>query len=169
MVSEVARRPASSTPSPESQHVISFGKSTPSPKPVTPSNPEAQQQQRKARCNVCMCLGVIAVLLLIDWNASRLNIASIGVGGGARTRNALAARGYSQLPLGGSITTATAQQGSSQCISTNKNDAPTAQCQSFCAPKFKRSHCTVSRLALAFPAALTPAPPSPSHSCDHCC
>ena len=89
-----------------------------------------------------MCGAVVALLLLINWNASRLNVASIGIGGGARTKNAIATRGFSTLPSGGTVSTATAQQGALQCVSTYKTDTPTAQCQTFCAVKFKRTHCT---------------------------
>lgn len=82
---------------------------------------------------------VVGVVLLINWNASRMRIHT-GFGG-ARTQDNLSSKGYVQFTSGGSITTATAQQGASQCVSAYKTDTHTAQCQTFCNSKFRRFHC----------------------------
>ena len=69
-------------------------------------------------------------MLFRSYNASHLQVQSSALGG-AKTQQAISGRGFSQLPQGGIVTTAVAQQGDNQCVSTYKTDTPTAQCQSF--------------------------------------
>eukprot|EP00312_Isochrysidales_sp_CCMP1244_P026613 CAMPEP_0202800200 /NCGR_PEP_ID=MMETSP1388-20130828/100010_1 /ASSEMBLY_ACC=CAM_ASM_000864 /TAXON_ID=37098 /ORGANISM="Isochrysis sp, Strain CCMP1244" /LENGTH=123 /DNA_ID=CAMNT_0049470177 /DNA_START=16 /DNA_END=383 /DNA_ORIENTATION=+ len=39
------------------------------------------------------------------------------------------------------MTTAASKQGSRHCSSQHANDAPTAECQAFCADQFRKFHC----------------------------
>ena len=86
---------------------------------------------------------IIAVVLLINSNSSRGTMRASTSLGSARTQGAVSSMGYSNLAAGGRLTTAAAQQGSSQCVSTYKvpPDTPTAQCQAFCKVNFKKFHC----------------------------
>ena len=86
---------------------------------------------------------ILAVVLLINYNASRTGLRySMGLGG-AKTQSAIYRSGSSNLATGGRIMTAAGQQGSNQCVSTYNvpPDTPTAMCQSFCSTKFKKFHC----------------------------
>lgn len=83
---------------------------------------------------------IIGAALLINWNSSRMRMMSTGLGG-SKTQDNIAKGGYARFASGGSVTTATAQQGANQCVSIHQSDTPTAQCQTFCNDKFKKFHC----------------------------
>jgi len=86
---------------------------------------------------------IFMVLLLISYNSSRMRgTTSTGLGS-VETKASVASKGVVNLSGGGRIMTATAQQGSSQCVSTYKvpPDTSTAQCQDFCKESFKKFHC----------------------------
>jgi len=91
---------------------------------------------------MCWIALVLGVVLLINYNATRMQVRGSGLGS-ARTAGAIAAKGYTTLASGGRLSTAAALQGSSQCVSTYKvpPDTPTAMCQAFCNIKFKKFHC----------------------------
>lgn len=97
------------------------------------------QRTRQTACWVALVLGVI---LLINYNATRMTVRGTGLGS-AKTAGAIASKGFTTLASGGRLTTAAAMQGSSQCVSTYKvpPDTATAMCQGFCSVKFKKFHC----------------------------
>ena len=108
----------------------------------TPMEASIASTQRLKR-NGAMVGFVVSIILLINWNASRLNSPSTGLGlGSARVQGAISNNGYVRLPSGATVRTASAEQGDNQCISKFKTDSPTAQCQTFCSTKFKKFHCT---------------------------
>lgn len=83
---------------------------------------------------------VIGAVMLVNWNASRMRMQTTGFAS-AKAQDNIASKGFAQFASGGSVTTAAAQQGASQCVSTYKTDTPNAQCQAFCNVKFKKFHC----------------------------
>jgi len=95
---------------------------------------------QKLKRSLPWLLIVIGIVLLVNWNTSRMQVQTTGLGG-AKTQDTIASKGYAQFQAGGSVTTAAAQQGSNQCVSTFKTDTPTAQCQAFCNLKHKKFHC----------------------------
>ena len=70
----------------------------------------------------CRVALVAFVVMLINWSSPRGNVQSTGLGG-SRVKDAIASRGYSKFG-GGTVITAVAQQGSSQCVSTYKVRSP---------------------------------------------
>lgn len=137
MLGELARRQAasgSSAPVAPSAEI-----NTPIRKAKPPTLPGDNGSRVKR--NIGLIAVIVGVVMLINYNASHLQVQSSALGG-ARTQQAISGRGFTQLPQGGIVTTAVAQQGENQCVSTYKTDTPTAQCQSFCSEKFKKFHCT---------------------------
>jgi hypothetical protein len=134
-----ARRHSTTPSSPKDESVTSAP--TPSSRASLLSTVAAAetQQQRRSR-NLLWAGAVAALVLFINWNTSHLDVSTSGITN-SRTQQAISARGFSVLPQGGSVRTATAEQGNNQCISTYKTDAATAQCQAFCSTKFKKFHC----------------------------
>lgn len=101
---------------------------------------DSAQNRKRNLCNVLWVSVIIAVVLLINWNTSRINVSATGLGS-SKAQSAISKGGVTVLPDGGTVRTAAAEQGDNQCVSTYKTDTPTAQCQPFCNVKFKKFHC----------------------------
>lgn len=117
-------------------------------KPALQSTCLSRQPHDAAAVSSYRILVIITVALLINWNSSRTRIVSSGLGG-AKTRDNIARGGYARFAGGGGVITAAAQQGASQCVSAQKGDTPTAQCQPFCSEQFKKFHCVWCKYVLS--------------------
>lgn len=103
-----------------------------------PGNANAKPR-RSFRQIACAVGAIVALIILINWNVSQLQMSSSL--SSPSTQSMLANTGKVELLSGAKVQTAVALQGDAQCVSQYKSDSSTATCQGFCSAKFKKFHC----------------------------
>ena len=121
--------------------------------PEAPRTMAGRLATRGGKKIICGVILIVAIAAMINANVSQIQIQNTPASS-STTRVSISSNGTAKLAYGGRLQTAVARQGASQCVSANKADVPTAQCQTFCNKKFAK----VSRARFDPPAFSAPLP-----------